>query len=107
MASTRWVSRSGALSAIHWPIMPPIDSPQNANVLHAERIGDRQRIPAELLEAVLAGRGVAGAVAAQVVAQHLDVPLEIGGLRIPHAVVEPERMRQHHHRTPDAVPVNR
>ena len=63
--------------ASHCPIMPPIDSPQNAKRLHAERIGDRQRVPAQLLDAVFAGRRIAGAVAAQVVAQHLEVPLEI------------------------------
>ena len=32
LASTRSVSRSPACAAIHCPIIPPIDSPQNAKV---------------------------------------------------------------------------
>ena len=100
LASTRWVSRSAALRRDPLSDHPADRQPAEREGLHAERIGDRQRIAAELLDAVLAGRRIARAVPAQVVAQHLEMPLEIRGLRIPHAVVEPERMRQHHDRTP-------
>ena len=100
LASTRCVSRSPRVRRDPLSDHPADRQPAEREGLHAERIGDRQRVPAELLDAVLAGRRIARAVAAQVVAQHLEMPLEIRGLRIPHAVVEPERMRQHHDRTP-------
>ena len=96
-ASTRCVSRSGAAPQ-PLPDHPADRQPAERKRPQAERIGDRQRVAAELFDRVFAGRRIAGAVAAQVVAQHLEVPLEIRGLRIPHPVVEPERVRQHHHR---------
>ena len=52
----------------------------------------------ELGDRVVAGGDARCPVPSRVVAQHLEVRQQIRRLRVPHAVVEAERMRQHEHR---------
>ena len=66
---------------------------------HAARVGERQDILRELGDRVVAGGDARCPVPSRVVAQHLVVRQQIRRLRVPHAMVEAERMRQHEHRT--------
>ena len=101
-AATCWrapaaVTRSGACAASHCPIIPPSDRPQNANAAMpsasasastSRRAARRGSRPAA--RSTRRGRGCrsAGRGSAR---RDRD-------LRIPHAVVLAERMRQHEHR---------
>ena len=64
----------------------------------AAGVGDREDVVRQRLNRVVATGDRRRAVAAGVVAQDAEVRQQIGGLRVPHAVVEAERMRQHDRR---------
>src|SRR3974390_3354458 len=59
-----------------------------------QRIGEAKHITAQLFNGVLTRRSVRGAVPARVVAQDLKAAEQIRHLRLPHAVVRANGMRQ-------------
>ena len=55
--------------------------------IDAERIDERKRVGAELLDPVIAGCSGRGAVTPHVVTQDTEMRRQIGDLRIPHPVI--------------------
>src|SRR5439155_12584231 len=86
--------------------------------VEVEAVQQREQVAAEVVDAVRAGRRGRAAVAAVVVAQHPEVPLERGELRLPQLGRRAERVAEdedrragpagqlvvqvNHQRTPDA-----
>ncbi len=56
LRSTRRFRRPPAWMPSHWPIKPPMDSPQKMRTLNIQCVQQRQHITAELLDAVRALR---------------------------------------------------
>jgi hypothetical protein len=63
-----------------------------------ERICERQHVLSELVDRILARRHGGCAVTADVVAHHAEALRERGCLRVPHAVILAERVRQEQRR---------
>ena len=97
-AITAAVTRSGACVASQRPIMPPSDTPAIAKRSIVERVGEREHIRAELVDADNRRADAGRTVAAGVVAQDAEVLRQHLGLRIEHAVVLTERVGQDHDR---------
>ena len=76
---------------------PTERQPDPGDTIEPEPIEQRERVAAEPLDGVVPGRCIAAAVAAMVVAQDPAPCGERRDLRVPHRVIEPQRMGQDDH----------
>ena len=74
---------------------PSQRQPAVRELLDAERIDQCQHVAAQLLDRVVARHRGRSAVSARVEAKHPEVRCQGLNLRVPHPVIETQRMRQH------------